>query len=364
MTGPLNQAAAAANSLQVVLTDGRVLELPWFWVRDHGHDEDSRDPETLQRRVDTATLDLDLGAGRVELAPNGSHLTVSWSDGGPDTVLDGAWLAALGRDPAPRTVWSGDLDLPEPADCATLMADGQVLAGWLDDLHRLGFGLIDRVPPTEDGAQQIADRLGYARRTIFGDVWELAADVTGHADTAYGTAFIGPHTDSTYNHDAPGYQLFVCAERDGTGGESIVVDGLGLWERLGEADAGAADMLSSVVVPGRYVDEGVDLLAERPAFRLDDQGRFVQVSLNNYDREGFLLPPAQLRSFYEAWQLALELAADESHWIETGLEPGQALLIDNWRVLHARRAYTGRRRFWGCYLNREDLESTARVVSR
>jgi trimethyllysine dioxygenase len=36
------------------------------------------------------------------------------------------------------------------------------------------------------------------------------------------------------------------------------------------------------------------------------------------------------------------------------------LLFDNWRVLHARDAYTGYRRLAGVYLNKEDVESRLR----
>ena len=44
--------------------------------------------------------------------------------------------------------------------------------------------------------------------------------------------------------------------------------------------------------------------------------------------------------------------------------PGSALLFDNWRVLHARDAYTGYRRVAGAYLNKEDVESRLRVLRR
>ena len=30
--------------------DGRETLFPWFWLRDHGQDEASLDPDTLQRR--------------------------------------------------------------------------------------------------------------------------------------------------------------------------------------------------------------------------------------------------------------------------------------------------------------------------
>jgi trimethyllysine dioxygenase len=44
------------------------------------------------------------------------------------------------------------------------------------------------------------------------------------------------------------------------------------------------------------------------------------------------------------------------------LAPGAALLFDNGRTLHGRRAYQGYRRLCGAYLNREDFDSKLRVL--
>ena len=40
----------------------------------------------------------------------------------------------------------------------------------------------------------------------------------------------------------------------------------------------------------------------------------------------------------------------------------QALFIDNWRVLHGREAFTGYRQLCGCYLTRDDVLNTARLL--
>lgn len=42
--------------------------------------------------------------------------------------------------------------------------------------------------------------------------------------------------------------------------------------------------------------------------------------------------------------------------------PLQALFIDNWRVLHGREAFTGYRQLCGCYLTRDDVLNTARLL--
>jgi trimethyllysine dioxygenase len=42
--------------------------------------------------------------------------------------------------------------------------------------------------------------------------------------------------------------------------------------------------------------------------------------------------------------------------------PRDAVMLDNWRALHARDAYQGYRRLCGAYLNKEDLESRLRKL--
>jgi trimethyllysine dioxygenase len=56
------------------------------------------------------------------------------------------------------------------------------------------------------------------------------------------------------------------------------------------------------------------------------------------------------------------LCSDPSLQHRRRLLPGSVLLFDNWRVLHARDAYTGYRRLAGVYLNKEDVESRLRSL--
>ena len=45
------------------------------------------------------------------------------------------------------------------------------------------------------------------------------------------------------------------------------------------------------------------------------------------------------------------------------LRPGTILVVDNWRVLHGRTAFTGKRVMAGAYLHREDVESRWRHLT-
>ena len=42
------------------------------------------------------------------------------------------------------------------------------------------------------------------------------------------------------------------------------------------------------------------------------------------------------------------------------LQAGQMLIFDNWRILHGRGAFEGKRKMAGAYINREDFMSALR----
>ena len=117
---------------------------------------------------------------------------------------------------------------------------------------------------------------------------------------------------------------------------------------------------------GAWVCAGRSVELDTPGARVavavaDDQVVLVQVSFNNYDRAPFLLVEDEMLAFYDALRAFETIANDRSMQWRHVLAPGEALLFDNWRVLHGRAAYTGHRRLCGGYVNREDVESRRRV---
>ncbi|XP_068812797.1 trimethyllysine dioxygenase, mitochondrial isoform X4 [Struthio camelus] len=84
---------------------------------------------------------------------------------------------------------------------------------------------------------------------------------------------------------------------------------------------------------------------------------------NNYDRAVInTVPYDVVHRWYTAHRtLTTELRRPENElWVK--LKPGKALFIDNWRVLHGREAFTGYRQLCGCYLTRDDVLNTARLL--
>jgi trimethyllysine dioxygenase len=339
-----------------------------FWLRDHCHSKHSLNPDTLQRQVDTFSIPADIEPEQLELDDGGRALRISWKHDSSPTVLpaDFLWKVAQtdGRDSAPRRrLWDRELmsaELPSMTH-AEIMATDAGLLRWLSMVETYGFALASGTPATLEATKELATRIGYVRETIFGGMWDFTANLA-FKDTAYTPVAIGPHTDGTYSIDSPGYQMFHCLQFDGIGGESTLVDGFKVAQRIRDIDPASFDVLTNVKVPAQYLGDGVHMTAEHPIIALDHNGDFLQIAYNNYDRAPFRLPTPRMNAFYKALKLFNQLINDPAYEISMRLAPGTALLFDNWRTLHGRRAYQGYRRLCGAYLNKEDFDSRLRVL--
>lgn len=352
--------------------DTTPVTFSWFWLRDHGIDEASLDPETLQRRVDTFAIPADTRPVNVRIDEMREEVFIDWDDA-PQTRISGRLLAsALGRtdetrelaSPVERVLWDRQAPLARMPSVAfeSVMRDDAGRRAWMDNIVRFGFSLVEGVPSTEEATRALGERISRVQETIFGGMWMLSAELKDHGDSAYSTQYLEPHTDSSYYHDAPGLQLFNCIEFDGKGGESVQVDGFAIAERIRAEDPAAWKTLTETVVPAHYLEPGVHLRAERPTLRLNTRGELVQVTFNNYDRAPFVRPPGQEREFYRAYGLFHRHVMDQDNWLKIPLRPGMVLVFDNWRNLHGRMGYVGKRVFCGCYLSRAEFESRLRAL--
>lgn len=357
----------SAEGLAVTWADDEVTVYPWFWLRDHGEDRNSQNERTLQRQIDTFAIDRGIQARSVRLSADGTMVFLEWS---PEetTHVSAERLAesiGRGRSSVDRCLWKRDC-LPDPVptvDYEQLQSSENAVREWLELIRRWGFAVVTNTQPTEESTVRLAERIGPAQHTIFGDYWRLSNEITEHDDTAYTNQYLSPHTDASYSHDAPGLQMFNCLEFEGDGGESVLVDGFAMAAEMAGKSPLWYRTLSEVPVPGQYVEPGVHLTAERPALRLNRFGELVQVTFNNYDRAPFMLAPDELDSFYDAYGEFNRLVSNEANWIKIPLRPGMALIFDNWRCLHGRMAYIGKRTFYGCYLNQGIFESRLRSLS-
>lgn len=152
---------------------------------------------------------------------------------------------------------------------------------------------------------------------------------------------------------------------------------------LAKEDPEAFELLSSVAIESEYKEPGQHHMGRMPVIVLDPVTRqilqirfvFTQLSMemnfnilnfrfNLYDRAPIstLDSAKATRNYYIALQKFSHIILGGKFEIKITLEKGAVIVIDNWRILHGRTAFTGQRHMTGCYVGRTDWLSTARVL--
>ena len=334
-----------------------------IWLRDHAKDDENWDKRSNQRKTYTANLDSNLFIKEASIGENGSHINILWSDSESFIKYSAKFL----QDNLIKKEFKNHkyfLWKSKDIDDQVYLNYNDVLSKdgfkfFLKNLYEFGFCVIKNCKTEMETVETIANKIGYVRESIFGGLWEFESN-ENMADSAYTQEELRPHTDSTYSKDAPGLQLLLCCDYNATGGESIMVDGFKIAETL-KKEKEIFDILSNIEVPGRYVGDGVILEASRPVFKFNSKEELVQVSFNNYDRAEFRIENQLMLKFYDAIKKFDNLANKvEFQWRHI-LKPGELLIFNNWRILHGRGSFKGKRKMSGCYINMEDFESICKI---
>jgi gamma-butyrobetaine dioxygenase len=358
----------ATRSTDADLTE-RLASRPPIWLRDNCRCTDCRDPRNGQKlfgitdlpprpTVVSAVLDGTDVLVEFEPAHRGAY-PLTWLDsidGG--TIDDGRtesskvlWQARDLEDRLPTAQWQRYLD--EPAERLRV----------LRSVRELGFALLQDVPMQPRTVLDVAATFGFVRTTNYGDVFDVRIEANP-TNLAFTSSRITPHTDNPYRDPVPTIQLLHCLVNAAEGGDSGLVDGFGAAALLRAEQPAAFAVLTRTPVPFRFVDDGTVLLAERPMIDLDPLGRIREVRFNNRSIQPMLLPAEQMVGFYDAYRAFAELVDRPELRLDLRLRPGDCLVFDNVRLLHARTAYpeSGARHLQGCYADLDSLYSTEAVL--
>ena len=96
-------------------------------------------------------------------------------------------------------------------------------------------------------------------------------------------------------------------------------------------------------------------------FNLNSKKELFQVSFNNYDRAPFRFEKDLTIKFYEAIKKFDLMVNDKEYQWKHILKPGELLIFNNWRILHGRSSFYGTRKISGCYINKEDFDSSCKM---
>ncbi|ASK17883.1 2-trimethylaminoethylphosphonate dioxygenase [Halomonas sp. N3-2A] len=360
------------NGQAVLLTfqQGEQRRFHAVWLRDNAQDAATRSPDNGQRLISLADIPstLRLTEARVQEG----RLIVTITPESREFVYDGAWLWQHAYDlelPSQRgwldeqyETW--DASLAEHLPCVDITAlsnEPAVRRRWLAGIRRYGFGKLTG-GPIEDGALlDVVAQFGFVRETNYGRYFEVRSEIAP-TNLAFTSLGLPAHTDNPYRDPVPTLQLLYCLENSAAGGDNRVVDGFCAAQRLREEDPRSFELLAGYCARFEYRGlNDVCLRTRRPLIELAPDGELIGFRFNNRSAAPFSdIPYADMVDYYAAYRRLGEILESPEMGVTFKLAPGEAFLVDNTRVLHARTGYSGEGSRWlqGCYADRDGLLST------
>lgn len=357
---------------------GQVLSLHWddgtrsrfhaLWLRDNCPCPDCRHPGNGQRLFTLLDLPERVRVRSAALTDDGD-LALSFADPEHTACYRADWLyehrydvdrprPTQRSDPLIRT-WDRELAGRLPRGRYPELRDSPAaLREWLQQVRCYGFALLEDCGIESGTVCRVAELFGFVRETNYGRWFEVRSEIAP-VNLAYTGLGLQVHTDNPYRDPVPGLQLLHCLASDAEGGDSVVVDGFRAAECLRETSPEDFRRLSRSVVPFEYRSDNAWLRAESPLIELNPAGELIAVRFNNRSMAAPCLPFAEMERFYVACRRFARILERPELAVGFKLRPGELFIVDNRRVLHGRRAFsgTGSRHLQGCYADRDALLS-------
>ena len=371
------QHSASGSVLTLTWSDGHSARFHAFWIRDNAQEPHTRAPGNRQRLITLADVPVDCRITHTRHTDHGVDLTLA-----PEDItlhFDQQWLrdhcydnshtrAPGWLDETTVETWDGRLGPKlHTANHAAIQQDNHALHTLLASVRRYGVARVEGGPVESGALLEIADLFGFVRETNYGKWFEVRTEVSP-TNLAYTGLGLQAHTDNPHRDPVPTLQILYCLENSATGGESTVVDGFEAARKLRDEHPTEFACLSQHCARFEYAGEsGVSLRTRKPMIELAPDGELIAVRFNNRSTAPLIdIPFESMPAYYTAYRRFADLIDDPSLALSFKLEPGESFIVDNTRVLHARRGYTGSgsRHLQGCYADRDGLLSTLETMER
>ena len=262
--------------------------------------------------------------------------------------------------------WDAELqDNIHRAGWDKIFKTSEVLGEWLAAVRASGVAVLHSLSTKPGSLCDVAELFGFLRETNYGRWFEVRSEINP-SNLAYTNLGLQAHTDNPYGDPVPTLQLLACLENSIEDGNSIVVDGFKVAEKLKSEHSGAFDLLSKYCADFDYSgSEGVRLRARKPMNELAPDGQLIAVRFNNRSSAPYMdIPFEDMEAYYDAYRKFVEIVELPEMQVSFNLSPGDLFIVDNTRVLHLRNAFSGSGTRWleGCYADLDGLYSTLAYI--
>lgn len=358
-----------ATTLTVSWPDGLNHVFHPLWLRERSFETCNKDPHTGHRLEVAAFLPIDIGIAQALEKNNG--VEIAFSDGHSCRYsLDDLRQQALNLLPSDligtKQLWDSTLESWPRHEAAQIVADDSALLAMIDDLARLGFALVGGLGEGEDDLARLCDRIGPMRPTNWGTIADIKSIANAYDLSMTGRA-LEPHVDNPYRLPGPGYIFLHCLENSAKGGDSFIIDGFMVASNVKKRDPEAFATLVNTLVGFHYADDDAILDHFGPLLELGPNGDLHRVRFHNRADQVPAYSCARLSMYYNARRVMAEEVWSETNTLRFRLDPGEAYIVDNYRLFHGRSEIeltTGNRHMRQCYMDRDAVSSCQKIMRR
>ena len=373
---PLASTTLVPSGARVTWQDGREAIFHSIWLRHSPGFPDSERPAGPKGRFPSAP---ETQLTKSSITSTGK-LRLEWSSG-QHSLHDAEWLRryiydqeALEQRRRPVVPWTPEtLSKQVEFDYTDLAHNEQERLPLFEHLLDHGVVMLRNVPTKPNTLTTVANWLGHVPANLYADdiSQPTISNVCFDPKVTVGTSmchFLGPHTDTCWRQTLTGLLLLHCLKAHSNGGQSIVVDGFAVAERMREQNNELFNLLCDLPLSfGSTVGDRDYWRVQGRVISVAADGALEGIRFNSNSFEQLELPSDMIESAYQALELFESILYDRSLWWQPQLQPGDLLLVDNHRVLHGREAFDpagGERHLQSCSVDRDDFHIRYRRLAK
>ncbi len=353
------------SEVEIPWPDGQTKSVPALWLRDNCPCEACRVQTTGEHRhlISTTSIDLAPVSTSVDHSDGDLAIVVDWGD--HVSRYSTEWVAAtvdqIARSHHDRAPWTPDFSPPRTA--LADLENPSVERAFLTDFATLGAVIITDTPTAPGSLVDIIRRWAPPLEVPFDLVHDVLVDPTGY-NVAHTAEALPPHNDMASRKHPPSGQVLHMLVNDAEGGDSIIVDGLGV---LAELDPDDLAVLADLPVAFRQFSETVETWAREPIVRLDASDTVIALRYANQLLQAVDPTDPRTGRWYEAYHHLSAALTNPERQCHFRLGAGDLLMLDAHRVLHGRTQFspgTGARHLQDVYFDADDVRNELARLER
>ncbi|XP_013109874.2 gamma-butyrobetaine dioxygenase [Stomoxys calcitrans] len=358
------------------------LKFPSVWLRDNCCCAQCFHPTSKSRKHDWDKFDVNVRVKQLQTNEQTKQLIIDWSDN-HRSVYDLEWLQERAFIDARRQEYLHDFYRPKPKhwsgadfdkvteifDFHDVINTDEALKKWLEALAIYGVAIIRNSPIEKTVVRQLAERVGFIRRTTYGEEF-IVQSKPGAKNVAYLSDPLPLHTDLPYYEYKPSCNILHCmVQSKSVGGSNLLVDAFHIADCMRADYPEDYKILTQTLVDwndiGSEDDKHFHNIWRAPVICLDNDGNYTRINHSIPQRDShFSVPLDAVIPWYEAYAKFVRLAREDAHSFKT--KPGDVLTFNNIRLLHGRTGYDDTeenvRYIVGAYLDWDIIYSKLRVL--